>query len=455
MEDLSKIIDKGRIIALANHILTPELSAKIGGVHGTYLGARGILVAARDYANNSRMLKRAYISGGMSAGIDILNLHSAPLPLVQFCIRRFGASGGVYFSSGHTFGGNTTIRFFDSSGIEFSKKNMDSINEYYKNSKIQRVEPLSIGSISSILQTFEVYKKAIPQFVDKKIISQAQLKVVVDCSYGPTGEIAPEILNSINTGVIALNTYYRPLANKMYPDLHSVRDTASIVKASEADLGVIFDSDGSRLLVLDETGNLIEFEDLLMLFITNDDSIIKSKSNPIITTTSCSRIIEEYTKNLGYHTSRIENFPGEISRKIREERGAFGAADTFKYYFPQYGPFSDGVFTLLKILEVLATKGEPLSSLVRNFPKTIKTHKTLNVNDDILFNFAKILKKKIQDSDIYMMDTILGVKLVYDEGTWVQITPSLYRNAIIFTSEAPDTKTSEHLIKEIETMLEV
>ena len=448
-----EIVDNGRIVAKANLILTPELVAKIGAIHGTYMGGNGILVVARDYSNNSRMLKRAFMSGSMSTGLDILNLHSAPLPLVEFCIRRFGASGGVYFSSGGTYGGDTTIRFFDSSGIEFSESNMQSANELFKKNEINRVDPIRIGTISSILQTFEVYKKAIPQFIDKNVVTKAGLKVVMDCSHGPTGELGPEILNSINTNVIALNTYYRPLADKIYPNLQTVRDAASIVKASEANLGVVFDTDGSRMLVFDETGSLIDFEDIFMLFISNSESIQKSKSNPLITTTSCSRILDAYCETMGYKLRRMLNMPGTISKGIREERAAFGASDTLKFYFPQYGPFSDAILTLLKLLEIIAKKDEPLSSIIRSFPKTIKVHKTLNVTEDILFNFTIILKEKLKNRDVFIMDTLIGLKIVFEPGIWVKLKPSLYRNALIVTSEAPEQSISEKRIKEIEDIL--
>ncbi|MCP4761820.1 MAG: hypothetical protein GY870_08560 [archaeon] len=455
MDELSDIIDQGRIIARANDILTPELSAEIGAVHGTYLflGKKGVLVAARDYSNNSRMLKRAYISGSMSTGVNILNLHSAPMPVVQFCIRRFGAKGGVYFSSGHTYSGETAIRFYDSSGIEYSSNKMDIIASNFKESKINRVEHEEIGTLTSILQTFEIYKKVMPQFVDKQIISKKRLKVVIDCSFGPTSELAPEILNSINANVIALNTYYRPLSNKIYPDLDSVRDTASIVKASEADVGVILDFDGSRLLIIDETGNLVDFEDLFMLFISNDKDILKNNKNPIITTTSCSKIIDSYAENLGFIVKRVENLPGAISRTVREERASFGGSDTFKFYFSQYGPFSDGIFILLKLLEILANKSELLSSMLRNFPKTIKVYKTLNVDKNLLDNFVKIIKENMKNEDVFLIDTILGVKIVFEKFTWVKLIPSIHRDSIIFSSEAPSTRISEKLIKQIEEML--
>ncbi|MHA1110642.1 MAG: hypothetical protein ACTSRE_06035 [Promethearchaeota archaeon] len=463
MDDLTEIIDKGRIIARANHILTPELAAKIGAAHGTFLKKKGykVIVAARDYFNNSRMLKRAYLSGVMSTGINILNLHYAPVPILQFCIRRFGADGGVYLSSGHVYEGDTGIRFYDTSGIEFQVTHLQSINQIFKNDKIKRVDPLSIGTLSDITQTFDVYKGAIPQFVNRKSISDSGLKVVVDCSYGPTGDITPEILNSMNVGVIALNTYYRALDDRLFPDLDSIRDTSAIVKAADADLGVIFDSDGSRLLVFDETGTLVDFEDIIMLLISNDEYIIKNKENPFIITTCCSRIIDEYAKNFGYKINRVVNLPGEISSKIRQERGIFGAADTFKFYFPIYGPFPDGTFTLLKLLEVLSKRDEPLSSLVRNYPKTIKVYRSINVSKKILYNFRQVIKEKLKSENLLILDTLIGIKIVFNEGTeksefkasWVMIQPSLQRNSLIVSSETPDPETSEKLIEIIEGIL--
>ncbi len=452
MDDLTPITERGRIIAQANEVLTPELSAKIGAVHGTYIGENGIVVVARDYSNNSRMLKRAYISGVMSAGVNVLNLHSAPLPLVEFCIRRFGANGGgVFFGSGHTYGGETSIRFFDSSGIEYSQKNIDTLITLFKQNKIFRAKPGNIGSITSILQTFEVYKKTLPQFINKKKVAEAHLKVVMDCSHGPVGELAPEILNTINISVIALNTYYRPLSNKLYPNLESIRNVASIVKASAADIGVIFDSDGSRAMILDENGGIIEYEELLMMFLS-DESLLKIKNNPIITTVSTSKILDEFAKSMGYTLHRIQSRPSSISRAIREDRGVFGASDTYKFYFPAYGPFPDGTFTLLKLLELLASKKEPLSSIVRNFPKSIKTSKTITVNEMVIQNFETMIFNKFENQ-VRILNSILGAKVVFDNDSWVRITPSLYRNSLILTAEATELETRENLIRTIEELL--
>jgi len=113
MSSLDDLFVEGRILGKSNVDLTPEAVCVLGAVHGTYMENNGIIVIGRDYRRDSRMLKRAFTSGAMSTGIDILDLHVAPLPLVQFCIRRFGASGGVYITSGHLRYEDLSIRIFN------------------------------------------------------------------------------------------------------------------------------------------------------------------------------------------------------------------------------------------------------------------------------------------------------------------------------------------------------
>ena len=189
--DLQQLIKRGRIRASANRAITPEISAKIGVAHGSYLGGKGVVIVSREYNNRNRMLKRAYMAGLLSTGVTVMNLHAAPVPVLQFCIRRFGVNGGVYFSTGASLKGEVTIRFFDQGGVEYNDKNVASIDEYYASNKFIRADPLTVGSITDIPHTLEMYRKAVVQKVDQKLIANKNLRVVIDCSYGPSGITAP------------------------------------------------------------------------------------------------------------------------------------------------------------------------------------------------------------------------------------------------------------------------
>lgn len=458
--DLSTMIKRGRIQGVGNREITPELAAKIGAALGTYLKSSGILVVSREYNNNNRMLKRAFIGGVMSSGLDILNLHSASIPVLQFCIRRFGASGGVYFSSFNSNELLNQIRIYDASGVEYERSKLESINEYFKHNKIHRASPLEVGSISDIPHTQDIYKRAIPQFFNQKLISNKNLNVVVDCSYGPSAITLPSILTEMKSiDVIAINAYENDQKSiEMFPNINTIKDVVKIVIASNSDLGVIVDNAGSRALYIDETGRILSYEELMMVFMKYDKYITKSKASPILTTETASKVLEDFAiNNAGYKLIRTKNFPGEISRGLREERGVFGGADTLKFYFPEYGPFSDATFTTLKIIEIISREQLPLSALIRAFPRNIHAYKSVPTSKEKHYDFKRKLLDKVQFNNDYgwdYQDTLMGIKIIIPNEGWILIQPSIHAFTIEMEAEAHDPKNSDTLIPLVEKFIE-
>ena len=454
IKNLNELKKNGRIIGKANYVFTPEISSSIGSIHGSLFKQRESVVMGRDYHNDSLMLKRAYTSGLMSTGINLLNLSDCTFPLLQFTIRRFGASGGVYFSGGHLFSEDVGIRFLDAGGIELSQSEIQKIIESYNNypQQVRRVDPNDIGQITAIPQTADVYIKSIQQFVEKKKIKKANLKIVVDCSYGPTGKITPLLINDIGVEVIALNTHYRERSSSPVPSIKTIRNTADIVKASNSHLGVCFDVDGSRILVIDENGLEINYEDLLMLFVTFDKRIQKSKSNTIITTPSISTVVKNFIEDCGFPIKQVENYPGEISRQIREERACFAAADTLKFYFTEYAPFSDGNFILLKILEIMTLQNDLLGSLTRGFPKGTKINKTIPVSSELIENAHNRLRELADEKGYKYHDIINELKIIQDD-IFTDIKVALYRNAILLSAESDEKEKAQEMILELEKII--
>jgi phosphomannomutase len=453
IEDLQELNKDGRIIGKANFVLTPEMAAQIGSIHGSMFGQNESVVMARDYHLDSRMLKRGYSSGFMSTGVNLLNLSDSTFPLLQFTIRRFGASGGIYFSGGHLYSADVGIRFVDAQGMEFSQPDIQKIISYYNSypEKIRRVHPNSLGQITAIPQTQDIYIKSLQQFVDKKKIKEQDIKVVVDCSYGPTGKLTPILLNEIGLETIALNTHYRQ-RDAPVPNINTIRNTSNIVKASSSHLGICFDVDGSRILVIDENGLELSFEDLFMLFVTYDKKIQNAKGNKIITTTSISPVVKKYLEDEGFPVKQVDNYPGELSRQIREERACFAASDTLKFYFPQFMPASDGNFILLKLLEIMTEQNDLLSSLTRGFPKGIKVNKTINVSPEIIENIHNRMQEITGQYDFKFQDIINELKIIDDDVT-VKVKVALNRDAILLTAESKDTKKARDMLSKVENII--
>ena len=454
IQNLEELNKNGRIVGKANYIFTPEIASSIGSIHGSSFKLDETVVIGRDYHNDSRMLKRGYTSGIMSTGINVLNLSECTFPLLEFTIRRFGASGGAYFSGGHLYSEDVGVRFADAGGIELApieiEKIIKSFNTYP--AQIRRVDPRRIGRIIAIPQTQDVYIKSLEQFVNKKQIGDADLKIVVDCSFSPTGRITPLLINEVGVEVIALNTHYRERSKIPVPSVNTIKNTADIVKASNSHLGVCFDVDGSRILVLDENGLEISFEDLLMLFVAYDQKIKDFKNSPVITTPSVSPVVIKFIEESGHPVKLVENYPGELSRQIRQERACFAAADSLKFYFPSYSPFSDGNYILLKILEIMAIQKDLISSLTKGFPKGIKVNKTIPVSAEAVEGMHNRLIEFVEEHDLKYQDIINELKII-DDDVYVIIKVALNRNAITLSAESEDKSKSEKMIEKLSKII--
>ncbi|TXT65825.1 MAG: Phosphoglucosamine mutase [Promethearchaeota archaeon] len=451
--DLSNLLRNGRIVGRANFIFTPELAAEIGVVHGSMFEVNESIVFGRDYHNDSRMLKRGYSSGFMSTGSNLLNLSDCTFPLLQFTIRRFGASGGIYFSGGHLYSEDVGIRLLDSQGIEISPSEIARFISLYNNypKNIRRIDPNNIGKLTAIPQTEDIYIKSLQQFIDRDKIKKQNLKIVVDCSYGPTGRITPLLLNEIGVETIALNTHYRQ-RDYPVPNIRTIRNTADIVKASNSHLGVCFDVDGSRSIYIDENGLEIPFEDLLMLFISYDDTIQASNGNEVLTTPALSSVVRDFIEENGFPVKQVDNYPGELSRQIRQERACFAASDTLKFYFPEFAPFSDGNFTLIKLLKIMTEQEDLISTLTRGFPKGIKVNKTIPSSPEMINHSHNRLREIAEEHGYEFHDIINELKII-KEDVFTNIKIALYRDAILLSAESDDTQKAKDMIAEIEQIL--
>ncbi len=451
INDLSNLLRNGRIVGRANFIFTPELAAEIGVVHGSMFNVNESIVFGRDFHSDSRMLKRGYSSGFMSTGTNLLNLSDCPFPLLQFTIRRFGAAGGIYFSGGHLYSEDVGIRLLDEQGIEIAQSKVQKFIQLYNNypKNIRRIDPGSIGKLTAIPQTEDIYLQSLQQFVKKKKIKNQALKIVVDCSYGPSGKITPLLLNEIGVETVALNTHYRQ-RDAPVPNVKTIRNTADIVTASNSHLGVCFDVDGSRLTFIDENGVEVSFEDLLMLFVAYDDIIKNSQGNPILITPALSSVVKGFIEERGFPIIEVKNDPGNISRQINEHRACFGASDTLKFYFPEFAPFSDGNFILLKLLKIMTEKNDLLSSLIRGFPKGSKINKTIPISTKLINELHNRLREKFKTHQY--SDIINELKVIKDD-VWCTIKASLKREAILLSAESDDINKARELLQEIENAI--
>lgn len=415
-----------KIVGAFNQLI-PEFSATLGAALGTWLKNKATIAIARDFRTDSRMMKRAFTSGLMSSGVGALDFHDVPTPLLQFYIRRFGADGGVMFTSSHYEGSKTGIRIFDETGAELTAKQISEIREIVVSNKIRRVPPTEMKDISDATGAIDVYIAAIMNIIDKKLISDRGFRVVIDSALGPVSNVLPNILTSLNVDVIAINSFNPKIIPKNFPNSESLVSLAKTVKANEADLGVAFDVEGSRVVICDENGVIRSADRIAAGLVSR---VIQQSRGTIILSESISKSIENVVESLGEGKTiikRIREQPGAFAESIREHQAMYAASDSGSYWTPAFTVDSDGMYTTLKLLELLGSQDRPLSRYLDSLPHFPNYHREIivpNNRENQLFYYLELQEDYPEDLKFkYTIDTLSGTKIVFKDG-WVNVMQS-------------------------------
>ena len=455
MEYLKKdLFINNRISAGANIDIIPEFSATLGVAFGSYLKNRGVVVLSRDYRADSRMLKRSFAAGLMSAGVNVLDIHEGATSTLRFTIRRFGASGGVMFTAGHLHEGKITIKFYNTHGIEYGLNFFKEIFDIMNNNKIIRVLPNSIGQISTSEDINTIYHRSLRNFIDHDLLEKTDLRVVMDCANGPIGNIAPPLFSSLDIDVIAINTFIPYKSFKLLPNINSLRKMSRIISSADASFGVAFDVDASRAVFFDETGAIIDSDLLLILFFM--DLINKDIKNPVcITSQTTTKMLDHLSKEYKVKLIRVNNIPGEISENIRLKMANLGVSDSGKVRFPIYAPFTDITLVILKLSEMIARTGEKFSDLISQCPQSTQIQEDLLVKPEIFYNYHVYLNK-LKDKVVRIIDTLYGAKIFFgkDKG-FISINPHLYFDKLRLSAELDKECDIKELFDLIKNVLKV
>ncbi len=431
-----------RIVGVANKGLTPEVASTLGAILGSHLGTNSVVISARDFRSDSRMVKRAFASGLMSTGVDVLDLHAASLPVLQFALKRFGASAGVSFCGEHHRPEAIRLRIFDSTGIEIGPENISLLNEgVIDESKVNRVVSNDIGKMLATENTERIYRTALLNYIRKERIQAKKLKIVIDCALGTSSLLFPSILSDLGVKVVTLNAYAPTHVPESLPNPTSLKTIEKTVLATNADLGVGLDVEGGRLLLVDENGSLVVPDITAALYLTKRCE--QPKGNTVVVTETTSDLIPTRIAE-GCKVERVKAInPGAVSRGIRESRAFAGATDKGQLYFPSFTAESDAFLGVLWILELIATEEKQLSEIISpiaaNSPAVAKEMPLEETQFETILHGLYSYCNSPKENRVFAIDTLCGVKVVFLEENaqkptealkgWVHVHPGKVNHA--------------------------
>jgi len=402
---------------IANQELTPEFASKLAAAYGSLV--KGTVAVGGDPRTSTEMIKHSVIAGLLSSGCDVIDLGILPTPAVQFAVRNY-YDGGVMITASHNPPKYNGLKFVDADGIGIPDEMEESIEDMFFNENTERVSWNEIGDVFENPGIIEEYVENVFERVDKDVIKNAKLKVIVDCGSGAACFTTPYLLRKLGCEVTTMNCQpdgFFPGRNPE-PTAENLEELRKVVKSTNADLGIAHDGDADRTICIDENGNFV-FGDKTFALVEKD-MLIENGGGIIVTTVATSAAIYDIAEEYGGKVIATKVGDLLVARELKNRNGLFGGEENGGLIFPDFVYGRDAALATAKIIEIIAKEAKPLSELIEELPKYCSAKLKVECPDDLK---TDIMKKIVDATCEYEVDTKDGVKILKDEG-WVIIRPS-------------------------------
>mgnify|MGYP000692791724 CR=1 FL=1 len=437
------------IEGVVNIELTPELATRIGLAIGTWLGRGKAIAVARDPYRSSRMIKRAIVSGLIASGLKVYNLRIAPTPVLRHYVRSMGIDGGVMVETSVVRPNVVKIKVFNKEGVEIDVADERRIEGIVQKEEYRRVLSDEIGEIVYPAEFTSPYIKSSLKAIDVKAIRAAELRIVIDCLSGSSSTVIPQILDRLNVDVLLMNSRTDdnavPLGICNMPK--NLDTISSIVKTLHADMGIVFDEDADRIVVIDDKGRRIPGDLALALFA---HIALEKRKGTIVVPSTASRAVEEIAYSRGGSVIRTKTGAKYVLRDIVRHRAVFGGEERGTYAFPEFQVGFDGIYSMLKLMEYMAHTGEKLSKLYDSMPMYFMLRREVKVPYERRGELLRLLLEELREQEV---DTVDGIKVLEAIG-WVLIHPRPDEPLVDIYAESPKREDAEVLIRKYLTLID-
>jgi len=430
------------IYGLANLEISPEFAAKLGAAYGATFGRKVVLSTSRDSHKASRMINRAIMTGMLSVGVDVHDYGVTPLPVVRFLARSHrDERGGVHTRKSPFNPKFIDLKFFDDTGLDLSMGNEKNIESLFFREDFVRAEIEETGQISFPVGGFDTYVDGFLKSVDAKAIRDRGFNVVIDYSYGSSALIFPRILGQLGVETVALSAMLNPdkITRSQEEFDKGLHHLSAIARSLSADFGVMVDTGGEKIFLIDEKGDILS--DWLVLQIFTLLACRQNRKGLVGVPVTASRNIEKIAGKYGMDVVRTRTLPRSQMETAAREGVVFVGDGNGGCAFPRFQPAFDGMFGIVKLMELLAGEGRTLSDVLREVPPTAFVQKKIPCAWENKGALMRMLATHAKGKPSQFID---GVKIFHGED-WVLIYPSQDEAYFHLCVEADERRTAEDL----------
>ncbi len=357
---------------IANKELTPELAFKLGRAGADYLcTGRSQIIFGRDTRLSGPMLQGALTAGICSAGHDVLDIGVVPTPVVAWLVRRLGAAGGVVLSASHNPAEYNGIKFFDSQGLKLSEDQEDEVERLLETDRDDRPTGAEIGVVVRDDSGLRLYE----EHVRNGSATGMSLKVAVDCANGAAHDIAPKVLRDLGLDVTAVNI--EPDGSNINLKCGSTHTEGleALVRSDGYDIGIAFDGDADRVLIIDETGRQIDGDHIMALCAAHHRDRGDLEPRGVCVTVMTNIGFDVAMRGLDIEVTKPQVGDRHVLQEMLDRGLKIGGEQSGHIIFLDRNTTGDGLITATEVLRVMHETGKKISELagvMTAFPQVLK-----------------------------------------------------------------------------------
>lgn len=450
-EKWKKALFEGAIIkGLSNVELTPEFVAKLGCAYGTTLPKGSFVLGGRDCNLSSRMLKRCFVGGLLSAGVNVRDMKMTPLPILRYKLKTFGEVGGFYMRQAQDDPAALEIVFLDGDGLDFSSGMAKNVERVYYKENFRRAHHSEPGAIIEINNVEDFYREGFLRAIDIEMVKKAAWTVVVDFNYSPASQILPSILSELGCNVIALNAYVdegRGSKNPMGKQA-GLDQLSKIVGSLGAQTGFWLDPTAESIVLLDENGRIFSGTELLSLV-----TALFLRTGPkgvIAVPVQAPLTIDQIVNHKRCQVTRTKSSDRAMLEVANSSEVILAGTIDGRFAFPRFQASFDGMFAIAKLVELGAASGIPFSNALAEVPSSAFLQTSVPCAWEMK---GGIMRKMSEDSLDKEASFIDGIKVHFGD-EWALVLPDQYNPHIHIVAEAKDQKAAQRLLSEYQKKVE-
>jgi len=425
--------------------LTPEFARALGRAYGTKawdrLGRGPVLAVGRDNRPSGPALAAGIRQGIVDTGATAVDVGLVPTPALYFAVSALGTDGGLQVTGSHN-------------PPEFNGFKMVLAGDAIHGDEILELWEIIVAERWRSGKGTETVDGSVLRKYQDGIVSRNHLRrpvrVVADCGNGTGSVIAVPTLQALGAEVTPLFCESDGTFPNHHPDPtvpENLRDLQAAVRRTGAELGIAFDGDADRIGAVDEHGQIVFGDQLLVIF--GRDAVRRfGKGTPVIFDVKCSQVLPDALERAGAKPVMWKTGHSLIKAKMKETHAPLaGEMSGHMFFGGDYLGFDDALFAAARLLEVVSHSSGGLSVLLADLPKTFATPEIrVDCPDDVKFGIAE--RAVSHFSAKYPVNTIDGVRMAFPKG-WGLIRSSNTQPVLVLRFEATDPKSLEAYRQEV------